>query len=118
MNSFRLITLILFAGHALGAADGPAMRLSNAPPVLKATEPSDSVMVTLPGMAPRTVRLPSPPKPADKEEAVAPAAPAAPAPPKPAPELSRKALLPPDLNKEVAVFCQKLIGQWTAEDAE
>jgi hypothetical protein len=122
MNSLRLIALIVLAGHAVWAADGPAMRLTTAPPVLKATEPSDSVMVTLPGMVPRVAKLPSPPKPADKEDAVAPTAPAIPAPatvpPKPALELGKKALLPPDLQKEVAVFCQKLIGQWTEEDAE
>src|SRR5437879_10731778 len=107
MRTFGLLALISL-GHLTWAAD---VKL---PPVLRGNETTDSVVVTLPGAPPRVAPLPPPPPPAP-EKAEATVAPLA---PKPAPEVSRKAFLPPDLQKEVATFCQKLIGQWTEEDAE
>jgi len=126
MNSFRLLVLFTL-GHLVWAAD------NKVPPVLKPTEPSDSVMVTLPGLAKPKAAQPAP-APA-KTEAPAPLSgsippanpPSAPATvasnvpplaPKPVVESSPKSFLPPDLQKEVAVFCQRLIGQWTQEDAQ
>ena len=90
------------------AADG----VVKLPPVLRNNESTDSVVVTLPGAPPKVVQLPAP----------EPAPVASPAPkaetPEPKAELNRKAFLPPELQREVAIFCQKLIGQWTEEDAE
>jgi hypothetical protein len=105
----RVLALISL-GQLVWAADG-GIKL---PPVLKNSEATDSVIVTLPGAPARVTTLPAPPPkpvapPSDTPE---------PAVPKPAAELGRKGLLPPDLQKEVAIFCQKLIGQWTEEDAE
>jgi hypothetical protein len=90
---------------------------SKVPPVLRTSESTDSVVVTLPG-APANVHT----LPAQPPEPVAPPVDQPPAPepsaPKTAIELNKRSLLPPDLQREVAIFCQKLIGQWTEEDAE
>jgi hypothetical protein len=118
MSSFRLIAFVALAGRLVCAADGPASPSTKLPPVLKNNEPPDSVMVTLPSMAPKVTKLPAPPPAPEKSPAPAPeAAAVAPTAPKPAP-LSTKAFLPPDLQKESAMFCQKLIGEWTETDAE
>ncbi|HJZ99913.1 MAG TPA: hypothetical protein VKE70_25565 [Candidatus Solibacter sp.] len=113
MNALRMIAF-LSLGQLIWAAegDGPA----KLPPVLKGSEGYDSVIVTLPGARSRPAPVPTP------EPVAPPAAPApelvAAIPPKSPPELNRKAFFPPDLQKEVALFCQKLIGQWAVEDAE
>jgi hypothetical protein len=106
LHVFALISL----GLPLWADDG-VVKLP--PPVLRNSDPTDSVIVTLPGAPSRAVMLPSPSSipvtpPGEKTETPEP----------PRPELTRKSLLPPDLQREVAIFCQKLINQWTEEDAE
>jgi len=120
MSSFRLIACAALAGRLVCAADGPSNPTSKVPPVLQRTEPSDSVMITLPS-APKVTKLPAPPPATAKAPAPASAPETATAPPpapKPAPEVSKKPLLPPDLQKESAIFCQRLIGDWTEADAE
>jgi hypothetical protein len=140
MSSFRLIACTALVCRQFFAADGPAGGPGSLPPVLRHPEPADSVMVMLPGAPPKVAKIPipepaalpapqpvgptaPPPEPVPPPEGNRPTSPEAvisPAPalaPKPAAE-PRNAFLPPDLQKEVAVFCQKLIGQWTASDAE
>ncbi|HXK01467.1 MAG TPA: hypothetical protein VMS37_03635 [Verrucomicrobiae bacterium] len=118
MSYFRLIVLLGGASLVIPGADGQA-------PVLKREEAPDSAIVTLPG-PPKIAKPPSPP-PEERPEAPPAAKAAVPASeplsapvPKPAapPELSRKAFLPPELQRDAALFCQKLIGEWTEEDAE
>jgi hypothetical protein len=90
------------------------------PPVLKNNEAIDSVVVTLPGASRSPKPAPAPPPipvaPPAAEKTETPETAMAPAPK--ATELTHKSMLPPDLQREVALFCQKLIGQWTEEDAE
>ena len=133
MSFFQVIAITAFLGRLLLAVDGPTASAGNSSPVLKRSEPADSVLVTLPGPPAPPAQLPPPapksdiaPTPAqDSAKTNAPAAPpAAPqakavAPKPPASvELSRNSFLPPDLQKEAALFCQRLIGQWQEEDAE
>jgi hypothetical protein len=110
MRTLQVLTL-LFLGLRIQAADGE----HKVPPVLQNSESTDSVVVTLPGAATRVHTLPAPPPtpvaPPVLEKAETPA-------PAPVASLDKKSLLPPDLQREVALFCQKLIGQWTEEDAE
>jgi len=136
MSTLRLMGIAIIAGHLACAADGPARASATGtvtiPKVLRSDEPVDSRIVTLPGApkpAPKVLKkfdteavpdipVPEPPKPESLPDAPVPA----PA-PRPSPELAKlttpsRPFLPPDLQKEVAVFCQKLIGQWTEEDAE
>ena len=113
MNALRMIAFLSLGQLIWAEGDGP----TKLPPVLRNMEGYDSGIVTLPGS--RSKLAPSAPAP----EPVAPAAPAPEpvavvTPPKSPIELNRKAFLPPDLQKEVALFCQKLIGQWAVEDAE
>jgi len=104
LHVFALISV----GLPVWAADG----ILKLPPVLRNDGPVDSVVVTLPGAAPRAVTLP----PTESTSVAAP--PEVKVPEAPKADLNRKSLLPPDLQREVAIFCQKLIGQWTEEDAE
>jgi hypothetical protein len=115
MRQLLVVVLTMLPVGFACAADDPQAGAAR-PPVLRKDEPSDSIMVTLPGALAKPANVPSPP------------AAAAPALESPVPEppskplvpigLSRRAFLPPDLQKEVALFCQQLIGQWTEEDAE
>jgi hypothetical protein len=108
-----LVFLLFSVSQPVWSADGGG----KLPPVLRNSDNTDSVIVTLPGSSRKVVSLPAPapaPVPPPTAKAVVPDPLAA---PKPI-EFSRKALLPPDLQREVAIFCQKLIGQWTEEDAE
>jgi hypothetical protein len=107
-----LVLALISLGRPTWSADD-----SKVPPVLRNGESTDSVVVTLPGAPTKVHTLPAPPPepvalPVDQSAAPEPSA------PKPATELSKRSLLPPDLQREIAIFCQKLIGQWTEEDAE
>jgi len=109
MRTWLLVFALISLGLPVRADDG----VVRPPPVLRNSDPTDSVIVTLPGAPPKVVSLPAPPPtpmaaPTEKTET--------PEPPKP--ELTKKSLLPPDLQREVAIFCQRLIGQWAEEDAE
>ncbi|HTS61818.1 MAG TPA: hypothetical protein VMH28_07320 [Candidatus Acidoferrales bacterium] len=121
MGSFRLILVAVFAGNLVTAAEGPSPATGQQPVVLRREEAPDSAIVTLPG-APKTAKPSSPLSEAPEDSTSAKLPPQAePAPPpaaKPAPEMNRRAFLPPDLQKDVALFCQRLIGQWSEEDAE
>jgi hypothetical protein len=121
MKCFRQIVLTVLAGFLAFAADNPPAAPVK-PPILHKDEPSDSVLVTLPGGSAKAVRNPASPPAAPAPEPTVPAAskPSTPLTPGSAvpSAASRKAFLPPDLQKEVAIFCQNLIGQWTEEDAE
>ncbi len=105
LHVFALIPL----GLSLWADDG----VVKLPPVLRNGDPTDSVVVTLPGAPPKVVTLPQP-----QAAPVTPPTEKAETPEPPKPELSKKSFLPPEFQREVAIFCQKLIGQWTEEDAE
>jgi hypothetical protein len=112
------------------------------PPVLRNSEPSDSVLVTLPGPAqhavldhPAPLRPFVPPAtPAPAVEASSPeilpeplleatfkteplpeALPAAE--PHPFPRVPTNPLLPGEFARDSAIFCQKRIGEWTQPDA-
>jgi len=108
-----LVFALISLSQPVLAADGKV------PPVLKNNENTDSVVVTLPGAA-RAKSLPAPlstpPAPAVPEKSETPETAAATSPK--APDWKGKSLLPPDVQREVAIFCQGLIGQWTEEDAE
>jgi len=136
MSTFRLMGVALIAGQFVFAADGPARAAGTGtvtlPKVLRNEEPVESRIVTLPGApkpAPKVLKkfdadaIPDIPPPEPPKAEALPEAPVPAPAPKPAPELNKlaapaKPFLPPDLQKEVAVFCQRLIGQWTEEDAE
>jgi len=114
------------------AADRMASAASHAalPPVLRDTEPADSFVVRLPGPPPPVVVSPPlPPPPVTAPQAIAkvvvPAAPIEPPPPSVSlddpgpPHLQRapRPVYPPDFERDSAMYCQKLIAQWTLEDA-
>lgn len=119
-------------GNGNGTLANPPDR-SSPPPVLRRSEPADSVMVTLPG--PRVRSTPPPvadrgrPEPPDQLTAPertgfrtnAIASVVKPAGSHPGAKLLAKAELravfPPDFQKDSAVYCQQRIGQWTKSDA-
>jgi hypothetical protein len=91
------------------AAKAPAASPQTAP-VLKGSEPHDSVLLTLPGL-----RV----KPSPVVSVPAPQAVVEPANPGPAATLRPPALpvFPPEFQRDSAVFCQHRIAQWTLADA-
>ena len=132
MKWFRLMCLAAMAGQWMASAvpadraaanpesNGGAPKL---PPVLRASEPPDSLQLTLPGPPPVTPALKTIP-------VVAPVAKTAPGPRKlaedatlrqPLPHPVATAPLKPDplleMGREVAAYCQKQIGHWKESDA-
>ena len=105
------ISAIVLASQLFGQDRNPADPLIagggavTRPPVLHGAEPSDSILVTLPG-------APAPPPP------VAPPAPPVPSPLKDddAPRVA-KPVLPSDFQRDSALYTQKLIGLWSEPDA-
>lgn len=101
------------------------------PPVLQETEPPDSLVVRLPGPrwtappAPPNHAVPPPPPPQTVAKAVVPPVHLDPPPPPgalddPGPPHLRRAprpAYPAEFERDSAVYCQRLIGQWTIEDA-
>jgi hypothetical protein len=92
------------------------------PPVLQATEPSDSTFVMLPGPpAPKAFVEPPPPKPAPKvvdvAERLEPAPPELIDPGRPILRRAPKPFFPEEFERDSGIFCQKLIGQWSELDA-
>lgn len=128
---------LTFAGNPAGddksGSTGTATttaRLANAashrplPPVLRDPEPSDSMVVRLPG--PKPVVRPNSAEPAPEmiAKATEPTVKLDPAPPgtledpgRPILKRAPKAAFPPNFEKDSAVYCQKLIGSWSLEDA-
>jgi hypothetical protein len=105
------------------ASDGrtSAASLRIVPPVLQNFEPSDNVLVLLPGPAPApvSVKVAPPPVPVTTPPSIVETAePRELAIDLPRPFLRRTNLvLPPDLEKDSAVFCKARIGQWTEAEA-
>lgn len=144
MQWFRFIPIVALAGQLAMGADTPgadkprpvgganreALSAAKAalPPVLRPTEPADNLIVTLPGPpAPPARRSEAAPKaPPTQTVAPKPGPPALTAtivrsapPVQPEPPVLRrpKPVLPVDLERESAIFCQKQIGQWTESQA-
>jgi hypothetical protein len=153
MNRYRFLLVAVLAGPwALSAASAdrdkadPAAAGAALPPVLRASEPSDSGIVLLPGPAPVVVITVAPPKAPPVARPILPAPLPArpvetalrPVPPKPVasslagvlatvaslvtPDLrpaagSHKAGVHASFERDAAEFCQKQIGRWKQSDA-
>ena len=116
MRRVLCVPICLMAGWLAIAADSSdRSRAGSAPvpPVLRNqdADKQDDVIVLLPG-APAS--KPEAAKPA-VAESTKPSGPAAPA--GAAPHNSTKVIYPPAFEQNSALFCQKMIGQWTADDA-
>ena len=131
MRFLRLCLLSLAAtGLAMASGSDPSHPGAEpgtghaTPRVLRDSEPADDVVVRLPG-APLPPPPVTPPLPAAPQDLATVQPPAAQEPPPGAlddpgrPILRRapKAVYPPEFDRDSAVYCQKLIGQWTLEDA-
>jgi len=116
MRRVLCVPICLMAGWLAIAADS-SDRSGTAsvpvPPVLRNqdADQQDDVIVLLPG-APASNPEAAKPAPAESTK------PSAPAPPVgAAPHNSTKVIYPPAFEQNSALFCQKMIGQWTADDA-
>ena len=120
MRRVSLVPLCLMAAWLAMAADspdGPRIASAPVPPVLRGEDAPD-VEVLLPGKAAPQMETPKPKPTAETPVAVAAPTPAeAPKPGGPAPRSSTKVFYPPAFEQNSALFCQKMIGQWTADDA-
>jgi hypothetical protein len=99
------------AGCLAIAADSPDRPKTGAPPVppvLRNQDPDEDVVVFLPG-APAA--KPDAAKPADSSKPGGPAATGT------GTHSSTKVFYPPAFEQNSALFCQKMIGEWTADDA-
>jgi hypothetical protein len=133
MKCLPIIPIVVLAGGLVFAADTPdrdkAARADVAradassagtfvPPVLRNAEAADSMVVTLPGSAPKPVSpAPSQREPAKIASVAVRRGPAVDPEPRPVVRHAPKPTYPPDFEKESAVFCQRQIGQWTEADA-
>lgn len=129
MTLLRLCMFALIAGGLAAAGDGWNREGSGGaasrtlPRVLRDSEPSDTVVVRLPGPpAPEPVVLPAPPEQIEAKVVTPPAhldvPPVTPEDPeRPLPKRGPKPFYPPDFERDSALYCQKLIGQWSLEDA-
>jgi len=114
MRRASLVPFCLLAAWLAMAAnppDGPKAASAPVPPVLRDQDSAD-VEVLLPGK-------PAPPEETTKPKPAVepPPAAAAPAPAGTVPRNSPKVFYPPAFEQNSALFCQKMIGQWTADDA-
>ena len=109
MISFCLLSALTLASQMVEAGDQAAFTVPS--PVLRKYEPSDSVVVTLPGPPPRQVTLQA-----------LPATDVHLAPPPPDPErpvLRRSAReYPPEFERDSAAFLNQQIGIWQQVDAQ
>jgi hypothetical protein len=98
------------------AAAEPDSRTVSAP-VLRTSEPADTMVVRLPGPPSRPAA--SQPLPAPRAAAPEVASIPNPAPPPPAgaPALPPRPLYPEELQKESALYCQRRIGRWNEVEA-
>jgi hypothetical protein len=104
MRWVALLSLAAVLGLLASGAD-------SVPPVLRNQDPQPDVIVRLPGAPPAPV-VPAP----ETANTTAPAAPALASEEKERPPLLSH-IYPPSFEADAAVFCQKLIGQWTVADA-
>lgn len=110
MKRFCLLSVLLFTGQATLVAEQDAS--ATTPPVLRKSEPADSVVFTLPGPAPvaRPVAVPDPLP--STEVRLAP-------PPDPdRPLLRRTKRYPPEFERDSADFLDQQIGIWQLMDAQ
>jgi len=136
MASLKLSTLVLlgtgmaFAGTPGGADNNSAERSAPPPvntvrvtaPVLRNDDPADSVVVRLPGPPPAPVQAPKQVAKPVVEAVVHLEPPPPPSvtlddPGRPVLRRAQRAIYPPDFDKDSGVYCQRLIGEWTVEDA-
>jgi hypothetical protein len=125
-------------GSGSGSANGPVKLTATLPPVLRPLEPAESRRLVLPG-PPKSAKPTEVPHP--HFQTVAPVAkmallptklaedpilrrplpriPVSVAAPVPVPVSApaAKPPMPPDLEREIALYCQKQIGHWTESDA-
>ena len=115
MKRVLCVSICLMAGWFAIAADSPDRPKTAAaptPPVLRNqdTDQQDDVVVLLPG-APASKPEPAKP-PAEPAKPGGPGTPAG-----TAPHGATKVFYPPAFVQNSALFCQKMIGEWTADDA-
>jgi hypothetical protein len=119
MRWFSFLGSIALAG-GLAGADGPVLnsRAAGSPPVLRNFERPDDVLVTLPGAPASAAVAPEPPKPTRPIDTIRRDPPAVPD-EDPPPVLRRapKPYYPPDFERDSALYCQRLIAQWSQPDA-
>lgn len=116
MRRVLCVLVCLMAGWLAIAADSPDRPKAGSapvPPVLRNqdTDLQEDVVLVLPG-APAKKPEPAKPAPADAAKSSIPATP-----PGGAPHTPAKVAYPPAFEQNSAIFCQKMIGQWTADDA-
>jgi hypothetical protein len=88
------------------------------PPVLRNMERPDDVLVMLPGARVPAVAAPEPPKPAPTIAIIRRDPPAvAEEDLPPVPRKAPKPYYPPDFERDSALYCQRLIAQWSQPDA-
>lgn len=134
MLTVRIFCAVLTA-TALGLCAGPengSSTLDHTPPVLRNQDPVANVIVRLPGPAPEPTPVPlavvPQPAPVPLPPPVALAAPLAalavlpaslirPGRPDDPPRPLLRHIYPPSFEQDSALFCQRLIGQWTDTDA-
>jgi hypothetical protein len=112
MKQFCLLSLVVLASQAIqGAEQGASVTL---PPVLRNSDPSDSVVLTLPGQT----RAPAGAAPSDSHSTTE--VRLAPPPPDPdRPVLSRpKREYPPEFEHDSADYLNQQIGIWQQVDAQ
>lgn len=124
MKHLRLCSMLLAVSGFLVAADRPdsdkGAPSHTVPPVLRNAEPADSLVVRLPG-APAAAPVPPPVQVVAKAVAIPAHTEIPPAalddPGRPILRRAPKPVYPPDFEKDSAMYCQKLIGEWSLEDA-
>jgi hypothetical protein len=135
MALLKLSTLVLL-GTGIALCAGPSDEADNsanrsAPsigavrataPVLHNDDPADSVVVRLPGPPPAPVQAPKQAAPVVEAvvhlDAPPPASVSLDDPGRPVLRRAQHPIYPPDFDKDSGVYCQRLIGQWTVEDAK
>jgi len=123
MRFLRLYLIVVAASGCSLAAAPDHSSTRPLPRVLRDSEPSDSVVVELAGPPPPPAVTPAPPPPA-VAKAVEPTIKLEPPPPaaledpgRPLLKRAPKPVYPLGFEKDSALYMQKLIGQWTLEDA-
>jgi hypothetical protein len=117
MRRVLCVPVCLMAGWLAIAADSPDRSKTGSapvPPVLRNQDPDqqqEDVVVRLPG-APASPTDAAKPAPAESTKPSGPAASDG-----TAPRNSTKVFYPPAFEQNSALFCQKMIGEWTADDA-